>query len=200
MDIGKLFNPVHTLENLLQLFVDAIDLILDALAAIVDALLGLAELAIAAIRRLLEDDVHIPFLSSFYEFITGLLGEEEKLTVINAIALLIAIPVVTICRIVGVTPFAGAEDQLRDPQVMAKATSGQAAPQAASAPRLATAAAPTARVAALAVTADAASDAELGLAEFRSHNYTRWGSMFGGFAGLGAAFAGTFWGEVPIAR
>lgn len=200
MDIGKLFSdPSHTLENLLQLFVDAIDLILDALAAIVDALLGLTELAIAAIRRLLEDDVHIPFLSSFYEFITGLLGEEEKLTVINAIALLIAIPVVTICRIVGVTPFDGAEDQLRDPQVMAKATSGQAAPQAAPAPRLATAAAPTARVAALAVTADAASDAESDWQSF-VHNYTRWGSMFGGFAGLGAAFAGTFWGEVPIAN
>jgi hypothetical protein len=205
-DIAKLFSdPSHTLENLLQLFVDAVDLILDALAAILDAMLGLTELAIAALRRLFEDELHIPFLSSFYEFVTDLLGEEEKLTAINGMALLIAIPTVTICRFIGVTPFDGAEDQMRDPQVMSKATSGRAAPQAAAAPRLAAAPARTGRMAALAQTPaqaaaprDVAADAESGWQEF-VHGYTRWGSMFGGFAGLGSAFALAFAGESPIA-
>jgi hypothetical protein len=179
-------------ENLLQLFVDAVDLVLDALAAIVDGILAVAELAIAGLRRLLEGNLHIPFLSSFYEFITWLLGDEEKLTVINGMALLVAIPAVTIARMAGKTLFDGAEDTMRDPQLLAKMTTPQPAPRAAAPARLAAAAAPGGPV------ATAADSGESTGTEIR-HAYTRWGSAIGGTSGLVSAFCGTFAGEWPSA-
>jgi len=193
-DIAKLVSdPSHTVENLLQLFVDAVDLILDALAAVIDGVLALAELAIATLRRLLEDNLHIPFLSSFYEFITKLLGEEEELTVINGMALLVAIPAVTIARIAGKTLFEGAEDTMRDPQLLSKMTTRQPAPRAAAAARLA--AVSPAHVASVASVADTAESTGT---EIR-HAYTRWGAAVGGVAGVTSAFCGTFNGEWPPA-
>jgi hypothetical protein len=186
-DLGKLANdvyqlfqdPAKTVQHLATLLCDAVDMVIDLIGTIVDGALAFAQDVIATLSALLRDRIDIPFLSDFYSFLTDLLGDEEDLTVINAVALLVAIPVVEICRIAGVKPFDGAEALMSDPQLMARVT-GTAAPQARS--RALMSAAPGVPAASPAL-ADVAG-AQAGLNDSASAQYTAWGSVLGGFSGV----------------
>jgi hypothetical protein len=180
-DIYRLFaDPANTLQNLASLLCDTVDLVFDVLATIIDGALALVEGVIGTLASALTDKVGIPFLSDFYSFVTDLLGEEEDLTVINAVALLLAIPTVEICRIAGVKPFQGAEEVMGDPDLVSKVT-GMAQPVAPMA--LAATQERSHPQVALAST----SGGTVGISESYSAQYTAWGSVFGGFAGTAAA-------------
>ncbi|MDN3292908.1 hypothetical protein QWM81_02365 [Streptomyces ficellus] len=78
--------------------------LLDDLEKVAEALLDLVEDVLTAVKEQLGKPVELPFLSDFYEFVSGLLGDEEKCTLANGLSLLIALPMVEIYRIAGQEP------------------------------------------------------------------------------------------------
>jgi hypothetical protein len=111
-------DPSQTLENVLELVKDLVATVLDPVAAIIDGFLKFAIDLLHDVKGAIEGKIPIPFLSDFYEFITDLLGDKEKFTFVNGIALLLAIPMVEVCKIVtGSAPFAHGTYGLKDPQL-----------------------------------------------------------------------------------
>jgi hypothetical protein len=185
-------DPSHTMQHLADLLGDLVDLVVDTVLTIVDGTLALVEKLIGAMRSALEDDIDLPFISDFYDFITDLLGDDEQLTVINGVALLLAIPVVEICKIAGRSPFDGAEDTMSDPQLLSKMTSSgsnaaQPVAMMASQAMARAANAPVAAAHPQMVAFAASSGGPVGITEDAAAQYTAWGSIFGGFSGWGAA-------------
>jgi hypothetical protein len=90
------------MDSLRVLIADMADTIISVIAALVDGLLHFIEDAIGDLQALLTEEWDIPIISQLYEFVTGLLGDSEKFTIINGLAFLIAIPAVVIMKIAGV--------------------------------------------------------------------------------------------------
>ena len=103
-------DPDHMFDNLRVLLVDLIETVLTPLKTLVDGALKLLVDVLHDLKGALGDEVDLPFISSFYEFVTDILGDEEDFTFINGIALLLAIPIVEISKAtIGHPPFDGVE-------------------------------------------------------------------------------------------
>jgi hypothetical protein len=93
-DLMKVFTSTNSrYKELLTLVADLADTAIDATKTVVDGLFKFMMDLLKDLKDLLEGPIDIPFLSSFYKWITGVLGEKEQLTAINGAALLVAIPV-----------------------------------------------------------------------------------------------------------
>jgi hypothetical protein len=122
-------DPSHTFDNLRVLLVDLVETVLEPMKALVDGALKLLEDVLRDMRNALAGEFELPFISSFYEFITDLLGDEEDFTFINGIALLLAIPITEISKAtIGRPPFDGA-DGVDDPSFFQTAAPPAAQPQ-----------------------------------------------------------------------
>ncbi len=93
-DLANIRNLLETgsVEAAYDLINGVIDTVFDPLKKLVLGILDFLEDLIKDIQSVLEDDMDIPLLSDLYKFITKLLGEEESLTGINAVSLILAIP------------------------------------------------------------------------------------------------------------
>jgi hypothetical protein len=137
-------DPSHTFDNLRVLLVDLVETVLEPMKALVDGALKLLEDVLRDMRNALAGEFQLPFISSFYEFITDLLGDEEDFTFINGIALLLAIPITEISKAtIGHPPFDGA-DGVDDPSFFQTAAPPAAQPQPVRRALAAVAAAPSA--------------------------------------------------------
>jgi hypothetical protein len=99
VDASKLLTG--DLSAVLQLAPDLLKTVLDPIKTIILGLLDFLKDMIGDLASLLTQPLNIPFLSAFYDFITTLLGEEEELTVCNAVALIVAIPHTIIWKLGG---------------------------------------------------------------------------------------------------
>jgi hypothetical protein len=87
------------------------------LVAALEPLRPLAKKAFELVRTLLrtaratlDAELPVPFLGTLYKWLTTLLGDEEELTFINGVALLIAIPLTIVSKVAGHgAPFDGPE-------------------------------------------------------------------------------------------
>jgi hypothetical protein len=132
-DLARLVSdPANSFDTLRQLVVDLFETILIPIKKLVGGLLEFAADLLGDVRDALAATMDIPFLSSFYEFITDLLGDEEDFSFVNGIALLLAIPIVEIGRIAtGHAPLQDT-DGLDDPRLLhnlAGASPASPAPQ-----------------------------------------------------------------------
>lgn len=95
-----------TYADVLKLAGDLADTALDPLKALLDGLFEFLGQLIADLKGALEGSLDVPFLGALYKFVTELLGEEEDLTAINAVALMVAIPTIIVGKIeTGTVPF-----------------------------------------------------------------------------------------------
>jgi len=117
-DLTKLANdavalctqPGNTIDSVRQILADLIDMLLEVLNKLITAFFNVVAALVTAISEGLREEADIPLLSQFYEFITDLLGDEEEFSVINATALLLAIPLVEMSRAFGLgAPFDGVD-------------------------------------------------------------------------------------------
>lgn len=155
-DLQRLWSdPSSTLQSAVTLAADLVDTILQPIRAVIDGFLTLLQDALGALASLLTDPLDLPFLSSFYEWVTDLLGEEEDLTVTNAVALLIAIPVTVVSKAAtGHAPFANGTFGMDEPGFFDRMLGAPQPPAPSPAPARALAAAPAMRVAADMVATD----------------------------------------------
>ncbi|RWA11058.1 hypothetical protein EKO27_g4066 [Xylaria grammica] len=103
-DIAALLKE-GTLADLQRVCLDFIDTFISALAAFVDGLLKFVEDILTDIQAGLEKTLDVPIFGALYEFVCGLMGEKEPLSIINVASLVAAIPAVTITKIAaGSTP------------------------------------------------------------------------------------------------
>ncbi|HVY57263.1 MAG TPA: hypothetical protein VHA77_05375 [Xanthobacteraceae bacterium] len=118
-DLVKIVSdPSMSLQDIARFLADVADTVIDPVATLVDGMLKFVEDLLAFVKRIVEGEIHIPFLTGFYEFITGLLNDEEKFTFINGCALLVAIPLVEIWRMSGHgAPFDQDADALKSPDL-----------------------------------------------------------------------------------
>ena len=93
-DLANITDLLETgsVEAAHDLICSVIDTVLDPIKKLVIGILDFLEDLIKDIQSALEDKMDIPLLSDLYKSITGLLGEEEDLTGINAVSLILAIP------------------------------------------------------------------------------------------------------------
>jgi hypothetical protein len=122
-DVGKLAEAplLAALEPLRPLVKEAFELIRSALRKI---------------RLAIDADLPIPFLGTLYKWLTALFGDEERLTNINALALLVAIPATLISKLSGHgAPFSGDRSGLDSPKVFDRLFGARARPAAALAAR-----------------------------------------------------------------
>lgn len=97
-----------TIVGFLQEAKDLLVAILDIIAALAQAVLDMATQMLAAMDGSLNHHLDIPVISPLYKLITTLFGDAEDLTVMHLYALLTAVPLTIICKLVfGRTPFSG---------------------------------------------------------------------------------------------
>ena len=99
--IDFILHPDFSLHGLIKLLTPIFDNVIDSLKSFIDGVLDFIIKFMQEIEQMLTQKVKIPFLSSFYEFMTNLLGEGEELTFINAVSLLVAIPYTTTLKLTG---------------------------------------------------------------------------------------------------
>lgn len=94
-----------TLADIQKVCADVADLFLSALAKFIDGVLAFVQHELEAVKSALEQSIHPPIFGALFDFVCGLMGENEDMTVINVAALIAAIPAVTLCKIsTGITP------------------------------------------------------------------------------------------------
>ncbi|KAI1802876.1 hypothetical protein F4811DRAFT_572527 [Daldinia bambusicola] len=94
-----------TIADLQRVCVDFADIIISALAAFIDGVLKLVEDLIVDLKSEMEKTINAPIFGALYEFICGLMGEKEPMTVVNVASLIAAIPATTLAKIAtGSTP------------------------------------------------------------------------------------------------
>ena len=173
MDLKNLITePNHAYENMVNLLADIAETVVEVIKDLLDGFFKFVEDIFGDLKKSLEDEIEIPFLGSLYEFITGLLGEKEKLTVINATALLIAIPLTVLYKAsTGHAPLKGVsglkDSRLFDELSGTKTPAFQMLAEMQS-PAMAPEAAPKASIGAV---------------------YSRFGGAFGSIAGVGGGIA-----------
>lgn len=111
-DAGKqIFHIVkdhdYSADALLPLIHDLFMTIIDPIREISNGLIDCLEGLLNGIKETFEGDPGIPFLGAIYKFVTKLTGEsEEELSIINGIALLLAVPTTIECKLIsGKAPF-----------------------------------------------------------------------------------------------
>jgi hypothetical protein len=121
-DLERIFtDSTVTIQDVATLFSDLVDTIIDPIKTVVTGLLQFFADLLGDLKNLLEDPLNIPLLSTFYSWVTELLGEEEDLSAINAVALLLAIPYTYLYEAIkGHAPFADGSYGLDDPQLYHK--------------------------------------------------------------------------------
>ena len=172
MDLKDLLTePNHVYENVTNLLADIADTVVTVIKDLLDGFFKFVEDIFGDLNKRLEDEIDIPFLGSLYEFITGLLGEKEKLTVIKAAALLMAIPLTVIYKAAGHAALDGVSG-LNNPDIFRK-LSGSGAPNFQG----------LAEVQTLVLAAEATSPSSIGTV------YSKFGGAFGSIAGLAGGIA-----------
>lgn len=86
-----------------KLLPDLANLVLDPIKTILLGILDLAKDLLGDFKQLLEKGLDIPFLSSMYKLFSSIMGDEEKLTILNAVALIIAIPYTFVRKILSLS-------------------------------------------------------------------------------------------------
>ncbi|MEU4222269.1 VCBS repeat-containing protein [Actinoplanes sp. NPDC026623] len=102
-------NPQHAVAGFLVIVRELVEPAVGATRATVLLLLELAATVIEELKRLLDHEIDIPFISDFYSKV--IVGDpNEKLTLLNLTTLLVAIPATVLGKIVlGRRPFANAQ-------------------------------------------------------------------------------------------
>ncbi|KAK6949364.1 hypothetical protein Daesc_009439 [Daldinia eschscholtzii] len=94
-----------TMADLQRICVDFADIIISALATFVDGVLKLVEDIIVDLKSEMEKTIDAPIFGALYEFVCGLMGEKEPVTILNLASLIAAIPATTVAKIAtGSTP------------------------------------------------------------------------------------------------
>lgn len=88
-----------TVEDIFKLAGSMIDLVIEPLKKLVRGFLNVLQSIIQCLKDLICSPLDIPLLSALYKFVTGLLKEEEELTVVNATTLMLAIPTTILYKI-----------------------------------------------------------------------------------------------------
>jgi hypothetical protein len=98
-----------TLVAVLEEIKDLVFVLLDLLDDLVQVFLDLVEQLIGVLHGWFNQHLDIPVISQLYKFITGLLGHSESLTVLHLFALLMAIPLTIVHKLVfnGQKPYDG---------------------------------------------------------------------------------------------
>lgn len=88
---------------------DLVSVLLDLLDDLVQVLLDLVEQLVGILNGWFNQHLDIPVISQLYKFITGLLGNSESLTVLHLFALLTAVPLTIVHKLVfnGQKPYDG---------------------------------------------------------------------------------------------
>ena len=114
-------DPGKSYQDLLKLAGDLADTILEPLQKLLDGVFKFLKQLISDIQHALEDSLDVPFLGALYKFVTELLGDEESLTPINAVALIIAIPTVIVGKLItGKVPLVDEGQDLAEPDLFQK--------------------------------------------------------------------------------
>lgn len=190
-DLVSLFRDHGTYADVLALANDVARTAVDPVKTMLDGVLDVIVDLLNDFKRALEGSLDVPFLGTIYKFVTELLGDEEELTPINAVALMVAIPTVIVGKIeTGSVPLVDKgqglgsaslfDDLLGPPDRLPM----PAAP-APSAPRGANA---TSRVA-MAAAPEASSP---GAYDRAAAEYSRWAGLAGVFAGWLVAAANVY--------
>ncbi|MEZ4473927.1 MAG: hypothetical protein R3F60_24690 [bacterium] len=120
-DIGALFKGSPTMAEFLTILTDVADTFLDAVANI---LAGCVEFTIDVLKdigALITETLEIPFFSSLYRFVTKLLGQEEDLSIVNVVSLIVAIPATILYKAgTGQSPFPNGIEPFMDPKIFAQ--------------------------------------------------------------------------------
>ncbi len=90
-----------TPHELLSLVEDLLTLLLDLAEDVTLAIMYICELLVAGIKDLLNQEIHIPFISDLYKLITG----GDSLTILDVLCLLVAIPVHLVGAVIGLPKF-----------------------------------------------------------------------------------------------
>jgi len=98
-----------TLVAVLEEIKDLLFVLLDLLDDLVQVFLDLVEQLIGVLSGWFNQHLDIPVISQLYKFITGLLGNSESLTVLHLFALLLAVPLTIVHKLVfnGQKPYDG---------------------------------------------------------------------------------------------
>ena len=124
-DLTVLFSKNASTEAFLTLVKDVAKTFLDAVENLILGLLDFAVDMLADFKSLIVDPLEIPFLSSLYRWVTGLLGEAEDLTAANVISLFFAIPMTIMYKMVaGESPLAHGTGGLDRPGAFARMLGG----------------------------------------------------------------------------
>lgn len=92
-DIKKMLEqPNLTIQDVQRLLKDIIHTYVDVVKTLINGILQFVKDIIGDIKDALIKPADIPFLSAFYKNITGILGEDEELTFVNGLSLMIAVP------------------------------------------------------------------------------------------------------------
>lgn len=89
------------LDGNIESVIDLLKTLLDPVKKIALGAVKFIGKFVEAIQPLFHQEIKIPFLSTFYKFVTTLLGDEEDLNFINGLALIIAIPANIVSRASG---------------------------------------------------------------------------------------------------
>lgn len=98
-DLVSLLRGKGTYADVLKLAGDVAETAVDPVKTMLNGLLDFIADLLNDLKRALEGSLDVPFLGAIYKFVTELLGDEEELTPINAVALMVAIPTVIVGRI-----------------------------------------------------------------------------------------------------
>ena len=108
---------------------DLIKLVIDPIKTIILGIIKFLKDLTGDLQAALTDSLDIPFLTTMYKFFTALMGEEEDLTIVNAIAFIIAIPYTFVNKIItGSAPFADSDYGMKDAGYYANLFGNQVSP------------------------------------------------------------------------
>ncbi|MFY7669809.1 hypothetical protein ACOSP6_01845 [Tenacibaculum sp. MEBiC06402] len=103
-------------EDAYKLIPDLIKLIIDPIKTIILGVIEFLKDFVGDIQAFLTEELNIPFLSTLYKYFTALMGEEEKLTITNGVALIIAIPYCFVHKVItGETAFSEGDYGMKSP-------------------------------------------------------------------------------------
>lgn len=102
-DVGQLLKVLRTgsQADIIRFFVDLLTTLVDAVEDVIDILLVAFEQVVGQLEAALDADFNLPVLAALYEFVTGLMGEDESFTVINGFSFVASIVAVVTLGITG---------------------------------------------------------------------------------------------------
>lgn len=90
-----------SMDNVWRLIADAANTVLSLMGEFVERMLDFSQDVLNGIKDILTQPLEIPFFTELYEFVCGLMGYEEKFTLLNGVSFLISIPVTIMTKIGG---------------------------------------------------------------------------------------------------